>query len=87
MRNKLQYVYSITVFLGVLVTAYLMMNREGGARIPLRTLESPVYRTETMVVDPALNQLFEVEDALSKVPTKPTPEGTKRVPAKAGEDR
>ena len=68
MKNKLQYAYSITVFAGVLVTAYLMMNREGNVRMPVRTLQGPSLRTEALVLDPAVNQLFEIEDALSKLP-------------------
>lgn len=70
MKNKLQYAYSITVFCGVIVTAYLMMNKEGNARIPLRALqEPPTYRSEAML-DPAVNQLFQMEDQLSKLPSQ-----------------
>jgi hypothetical protein len=82
MKNKLQYAYSITVFLGVLVTAYLMMNREGNARIPMRALQGPSLRTEALVLDPAVNQLFEMEDALSKLPQdKPVNSRQKRSPS------
>lgn len=82
MRNSLQYAYSILVFCGVLVSAYLMMSSETNARIPLRTFQSPTYRPESASVDPALNQLFEMETALSNMPAKPHAEPQKRVPAK-----
>lgn len=66
MRQGLQYAYSISVFLGVLVTSYFMMSQEGGARLSLQVLSgtsTPV--TENAVVDPAVNQLLEFEDALA----------------------
>ena len=68
LRNRLQYLYSISVFFGVLVTAYLMMNNEGNAVLPARSVQAPTYRSEATIVDPAVNQLFEMEDALSKLP-------------------
>ncbi len=64
MKNKLQYVYSILVFFGALVTSYLMMDREGNARIPLRIYQGPYFRSEAVVVDPALNRLMEMENEL-----------------------
>ena len=66
MKNKLQYAYSILVFLGVLVASYLMMDREGVARMPIRVYQGPYFRTEAITVDPALNQLLEMERALRK---------------------
>ena len=82
MKNKLQYAYSITVFMGVLVTAYLMMNREGNAHIPMRALPGPSnLRTEAFVLDPGVNQLFEMEDALSKLPRNSEPAMQKRAPS------
>lgn len=66
MKNRLQYVYTILVFLGVLTTSYLMMNKEGNARIPLRIYQGPYFRTEAAMMDPAVNQLFEMESALTK---------------------
>jgi hypothetical protein len=79
MRNKLQYAYTISVFVGVLVTSYLMMNREGNAKIPLRSVSAPTLRTEALALDPAVNQLFEMEDAITKL-RKEKPEPQKRVP-------
>lgn len=73
MRNTLQYAYSIAVLSGVLVTAYLMMNKEGNARIPLPEFQSQSYRTEALSVDPGVTQLFEMEDALAHLPSDPLP--------------
>ena len=79
MRNKLQYAYSIVVFIGVLLTAYLMMNKEGNARIPLRAVQAPVMRSEATALDPAVNQLFQMEDQLSKLPKENSKRG--RIPS------
>ncbi len=68
MRNLLQYAYSILVFFGVLSTAYLAMNKEANSRLPLRALQNPTsYRAEAGIVDPAVTQLFQMEDALSRL--------------------
>jgi len=61
------------------MTAYLMMNKEGNARIPFRAVESPNFRTEAQVMDPSLNQLFEMESALSRM-RKEKAEKEKRSP-------
>lgn len=79
MKNKLQYAYSISVFIGVLITTYLMMNKEGNARVPLRAVQAPpTLRSEASVVDSAVSQLFQVEDQLSRLPGEksqsPTPD-------------
>lgn len=67
MRSLLQYAYSIVVFCGVLSTAYLAMNKESGARLPLRTMQSPTLRADASLVDPAVTQMFQMEDALSRL--------------------
>lgn len=68
MRNTLQYVYSISVFFGVLISAYLMMNKESG-RVPLRAVQSPnPMRMEASALDPNVNQLFQMETELSNLP-------------------
>jgi len=67
MRNLLQYAYSIVVFFGVLSTAYLAMNKEGNGRLPLRAMQEPSLRAEATLVDPAVTQLFQMEDALSRL--------------------
>lgn len=75
MKNKLQYAYSITVFIGVLITTYLMMNKEGNARVPLRAVQAPAstLRSEAGLVDSGVSQLFEMEDQLSRLPAQKAP--------------
>jgi hypothetical protein len=68
MRNKLQYVYSIAVFFGVLVTTYLMMSKDPSSRTPYQSMSSPSSRIEASMVDPAVTSLFEAEDALTALP-------------------
>jgi hypothetical protein len=67
MRNLLQYAYSIVVFAGVLTTAYLALNKEGNNGLALRTLQAPTYRSEATIVDPAVTQLFQMEEGLSRL--------------------
>ncbi len=84
MRNKLQYAYSIFVFAGVLVTAYMMMNREGSIRTPFASMQpTSTLRSEATLVDPAVTSLFEMEDALSRL-KKDKKDDTKRVPTTQG---
>ena len=66
MRNRLQYLYSITVFLGAFVTAYLMMDRNLNARVPYRPVQTPAMVSEANI-DPALGSLFEIEKGLGKL--------------------
>jgi len=84
MKNKLQYVYTITVFIGVLFTAYLMMNTDTNARIPFRTVETAPLRTDAQVLDPGLNQLFEMENALNR--RKDLTHSKRRVPSDTQSD-
>lgn len=66
MKNRLQYIYSIGVLAGVLVTAYSMMSQEGNANTPFRALSGPSsYRMESAVADPALRQLMQMETSFS----------------------
>ena len=67
--------------MGVLATAYLMMNREGYKQVATRAQQSPALRTEA-AVDPALNFLFEMETGLERLP-KPDRTEQKRVPTEA----
>ncbi len=64
MKNKLQYAYSILVMIGVLVTAYLMINKPADISYTERIITSPSYKASYS--DPALSQLFEMENVLSK---------------------
>lgn len=65
MKAKLQYAYSIAVFTGALITAYSMMSREGSGRLPLASMENPSLRSEASILDPAVRQLLETENALA----------------------
>jgi hypothetical protein len=82
MKNGLQYFYSIAVFIGVLFTAYLMMNSDGNSRVPLRALQAPTFRNEAAVTDPAITQLLEMEEVLAKL-KKDKSDDLKRVPSQS----
>ena len=85
MGGTLQYVYSISVFIGVLVTSYLMMERDSTG--PLRgsiPSPSPALRTEASGLDPALTQLLEMEDAISKLRRDRPDAPKKRIPSDVG---
>ena len=79
MKNRLQYIYSIGVFCGVLVTAYMMMNQDESAHLPFRAFQSPALRVEATSFDPGMNQLFEIEDAINKIRKEKS--DAKRVPS------
>ena len=79
MKNRLQYVYSITVLVGVFITAYLMMNRPGSSTIPFREFQTESYRTEAQLLDPGVIQLIEMEGKLSKM-RKDKKDDQRRVP-------
>ena len=78
MKSKLQYIYSISVFVGVLATAYLMMNKDGSAGFAFRSFESPTLKTEAGLADPAVTSLLEMEDALTTNLKKEKAETLKR---------
>lgn len=66
MRNKLQYSYSIAVFVGVLLTSYAMMSKEERGARPDAMVGAPILRSDASAVDPALLQLMEVETAIAR---------------------
>ena len=66
MRHRLQYLYSVVVFFGVLACSYFMVSRETTPGIPFRTIEAPPLRAEASPLDPGVNQLFEAERAIKK---------------------
>jgi hypothetical protein len=68
MKNTLQYAYTISVFMGVLLTAYLMMNQGTSLNVPNRNFQNGGFRSEAQVVDPAVRELLDMENALAKVP-------------------
>lgn len=45
-----------------------MLSQDGGSRFPLRALQAPEEMRSEASVAPGLNQLFEVEKALAKLP-------------------
>lgn len=67
MRGKLQYLYSIGVFVGVLLSTYMMMSHDGSSRLPLHIFQGTQdgRAMQASVVDPSVDQLFEFEEALS----------------------
>ncbi|MEZ4750753.1 MAG: hypothetical protein R3B54_09045 [Bdellovibrionota bacterium] len=84
MRGKLQYIYSIGVFVGVLLSSYMMMNHDGNSRLPLLIFQGTQdgRPTQASVVDPSVDQLFEFEEALSNqvLDEKPQREPTTKQP-------
>lgn len=78
MRNRLQYLYSMTVFLGAFITAYLMMDRDLKSRVPYRSVQTPSFIAEASV-DSALGSLFEIEKGLGTLNQTDKPQ--KRVPS------
>lgn len=74
MRNLLQYGYSIVVFFGVLTAAYTALNKEASHQ-PLRALQNPAFRSEATIVDPAVTQLFQMEEGLSRLDSGERAEG------------
>jgi hypothetical protein len=79
MRNKLQYSYSIAVFVGVLLTSYAMMSKEERAARPDAMVGSPVLRSDASTVDPAVAQLMEIESAIARYRKE---DGAVRAPAR-----
>lgn len=76
MRSRLQYFYSIAVFIGVLGTAYLMIHRDTNSRVPLRALQDGYnFRSEAeMSVPPSMKALFQTGDELSDLKEEKKPE-------------
>ena len=70
MKNRLQYFYSISIFVGVIVAAYLMMNQDSTMRMPIRSVAGPIYRTEAAMMDAAVSELFQVEKELRQLPER-----------------
>lgn len=81
MRSKLQYLYSISVFLGVLVTSYLMMSKDESARVPFQAMQNQNQRLDASS-DPAVQSLMDIQNALRAFPrTTPAPGVDKRAPS------
>ena len=67
MRYGLQYLYTISVFIGVLVTAYLMMNNENTAVASGRVTPPPIALNDVAGIDPTVKQLIEMQFALNSI--------------------
>lgn len=79
MKNRLQYIYSISVFIGVFISAYLMIDGANMRQYSPRDVQGPVFRQEAAASDPALNQLFQMEEALAQL-KKERDKAKERVP-------
>lgn len=64
MRNRLQNLYSIFVLLGVLVTAFFLMDKTQSDYVRTRIAQENNYRAEAAAADPALSGLFAIESEL-----------------------
>lgn len=84
MRNKLQYAYSIAVFIGVLITAYSMMGRNDSRRLPFQMVQTSGSKVEASLIDPAVTSLFDMESALKSLPEQ---DGAKRAPTQTKQNR
>ena len=84
MKTRLQYAYSITIFIGVLASSYLMMNQDSSRGLPQQLLQGSSMTKEATMMDPVVNQLFEFEEALSKQ-YKDEESQPKRIPTKSEE--
>lgn len=76
MRLALQYMYSASVFLGVLVTSYFMLS-QGDSADPFRAMmASPVALQSTFSpkTETAVSNLFSLQDMMEAMPEEKTPE-------------
>jgi hypothetical protein len=80
LKSKLQYLYSISVFAGVLLTAYFMMNGAGNSRLPLQALRGNPLRTDA-AIDPAVQQLIQMEQELVRIKKAKQEIEQKRLPS------
>lgn len=67
MRYRLQYLYSILVFFGVLACSFFLVSRESGTSIPFRTIEAPPMRAEASPLAPGVTNLFDMENAIATI--------------------
>ena len=59
MRNRLQYLYSVAVLMGVIVTSYLTMSQDGSTRLQLSG-QNGAYRVDAGLVDAPVNELMQL---------------------------
>lgn len=79
MRSKLQYIYSISVFMGVLIASYMMMSKDESARVPFQAIQTTPSRVEAAAADPGMQSLIDIEQALKSI-RKDRPIAQKRNP-------
>jgi hypothetical protein len=70
MRNKLQYLYSISVLMGVLASSYFMVEQKPGRLTSLRPLEAVSYRAEATLAPQGLDQLLQFESQIKSIEEK-----------------
>jgi len=85
MKQKLQYAYSIVIFCGVLLTVYFMTDSDQNSMVRDRAFTSAPLRREALILDPAVNQLLEMESAFAKMRKDRAAEPQERLPSEAGE--
>jgi hypothetical protein len=70
MRNKLQYLYSIFVLMGVLASSYFMVEQKPGRLTSLRPPEAVSYRAEATLAPQGLDQLLQFESQIKAIEEK-----------------
>ncbi|MFM8269851.1 MAG: hypothetical protein ACKN9V_06635, partial [Pseudomonadota bacterium] len=70
MRNKLQYLYSISVLMGVLATSYFMVDQKPGRLSSVRPSQGISYRAEATLAPQALDQLLQFESQFKVIEEK-----------------
>lgn len=70
MRNKLQYLYSISVLMGVLASTYLLVEQKPGRYSLVRPSEGVKYRAEATVAPQGLDQLLQFESQFKAIEEK-----------------
>lgn len=73
-RTKLQYLYSILVLSGVLVSSYLMFEQQPHRLPGYRNQQGVSYRAEANLVEPGLEQLLQFESQFKALQPQPTSE-------------
>ena len=77
--NRFQYLYTISVFMGVLLGSWMMMEKQDISRVPLR-VQVPQLTTGASYGNPGINSLFEMERAITDLRQAQSPAESERVP-------
>lgn len=70
MRNRLQYLYSIFILLGVLVSSYWMFEKRSIISPLGRTQAAKAMKVEASLAPSGLNQLLELESQFKVIDLK-----------------